>query len=64
MDILKSLKELPRILYKYRRFDDEGRSLNIIRNGELWHTSVSKLNDPFDCAIPYTLGVSELDRRR
>ena len=64
MDILKSLKELPPILYKYRRFDDMSRSLDIIRNGELWHTSVSKLNDPFDCAILYTVDASMLDMRK
>ena len=66
MDILESLKDpdFPQILYKYRRFDKKGHSLDILRNGELYHTSISKLNDPFDCAISYTFDASMLDMRK
>lgn len=43
------------IIYKYRAFDKEEHSLDILRNGELWFAFPKTLNDPFDCKIEFDL---------
>lgn len=43
----------PSILYKYRQFDPDGRSLRIIQFSELWFARADSFNDPFDTAFTY-----------
>ena len=41
-------------LYKYRRFDPNGYSLDDLRNGTLYCSKPDSFNDPFDCKIGIT----------
>ena len=42
-------------LYKYRRFDDKGRSISIVENQTMYCSRPSDFNDPFDCKIAIDL---------
>lgn len=41
-------------LYKYRRFDPNGYSLDDLKNGTLYCSKPNSFNDPFDCKIGIT----------
>lgn len=41
-------------LYKYRRFDPNGYSLDDLKNGTLYCSKPDSFNDPFDCKIGIT----------
>ena len=41
-------------LYKYRRFDPNGYSLDDLKNGTLYCAKPDSFNDPFDCKIGIT----------
>lgn len=41
------------LLYKYRYFDKEERTWNIIKNSELYFSSFRGFNDPFDCNLDF-----------
>lgn len=41
------------MLYKYRGFENRGRVLKMITEGEIWFASPGGFNDPFDMAIHY-----------
>ena len=43
-------------LYKYRRFDSNGHSLEILKNQELYCAEPSSFNDPFDCRLRLDIG--------
>ncbi|TDP26846.1 DUF2971 domain-containing protein [Halanaerobium congolense] len=43
----------PKVIYKYRYFDDEGHTLDMIKDGEIWLSSARNFNDPFDTAITH-----------
>jgi len=43
----------PAILYKYRRFDPQGKHVRLLRHGEVWFPSARDFNDPFDTAFRY-----------
>jgi hypothetical protein len=43
----------PPILYKYRRFDSEGKHFRVITHGELWFACARDFNDPFDTSFQY-----------
>ena len=45
----------PDILYKYRRFDADGKHIRLITHRELWFASAKDFNDPFDTAFRYNL---------
>jgi hypothetical protein len=45
----------PKILYKYRYFDDKGYHLQNLSNAELRFNSANHFNDPFDSAIEFDL---------
>ena len=49
---------LPKFLYKYRHPDK--RTLNLLRNGEIYFSSISQLNDPFEGSIPYVIDIKNL----
>jgi len=44
---------VPKILYKYRYFDENGYHLSLIEKGELWFTSAREFNDPFDSILDF-----------
>ena len=47
--------ELPKYLYKYRKWDkenDNGYDHRFLSNNELFFSSARRFNDPFDCRIP------------
>ncbi len=48
--ILKK-KKLPRKLYKYKKFNPEGYSIDSFVNNYLFCAKASKLNDPYECAL-------------
>jgi hypothetical protein len=52
----------PSILYKYRQFDPEGRSLRIIQFSELWFGRADSFNDPFDTAFTYSFDGLHTDK--
>ncbi|WP_417327792.1 DUF2971 domain-containing protein [Halarcobacter sp.] len=43
------------LLYKYRKFDKEERTWDIIRNNELYFSSFRGFNDPFDCNLDFKI---------
>ncbi len=43
------LKHMPEILYKYRRFDDNGHALKNLEENTIWLSSPKVYNDPFEC---------------
>ena len=54
--------DFPKILYKYRRWDDLYHK-RILENNELYLSSPKHFNDPFDCRIPedyYLLNTTDL----
>lgn len=52
-DTRKYIDGMPAILYKYRNFTEQ--SLRILENRELYFSSPTKFNDPFDSCVPLTL---------
>jgi len=46
-------EDIPKTVFKYRRFDEEGRSLRLISHSELWFASPRTFNDPFDASTTY-----------
>ena len=42
----------PKVLYKFRHFDDEGYHLKILTDNKIFLASPLSFNDPFDCRIP------------
>jgi len=48
----EALKDMPEILYKYRDFKNDFHQ-RLLFNQELYFTSASKFNDPFDASLPY-----------
>jgi hypothetical protein len=47
---------IPSALYKYRHFDKNGHSLNILKTDQLWISSPNSFNDPFDCGFTFNYG--------
>ncbi len=45
--------KIPPSLFKYRSFDGEGLSLDILKNNEIMLSTPEKFNDPFDCGITF-----------
>lgn len=43
--------DLPKFLYKYWYFDEEGKNNRLLTHNELFCSSPGRFNDPFDCAI-------------
>ncbi len=43
----------PRSLFKYRTFDEEGKSLNILKNDVIFLSTPNNFNDPYDCALTF-----------
>jgi hypothetical protein len=48
-------------LFKYRSFDESGRSVSALVNRELWFSTGDRFNDPFDCTmnLPMVLASSK-----
>lgn len=44
-------KKIPKKLFKYKRFDSEGHSIDSFINNYLFCAKASKLNDPYECAL-------------
>lgn len=45
--------DIPKTLYKYSNFDEEGHLFNMILEGNLWLSSARNFNDPYDTAITH-----------
>lgn len=41
----------PSKLYKYRSFDDNGHSLDMLKENRIWVSDPTNFNDPYDCAL-------------
>jgi hypothetical protein len=52
-------EHFPKKLYRYRRFDEEGRSLKEVSEGNVWLSSAAGFNDPFDCSLMVDANVVE-----
>jgi hypothetical protein len=50
---LPAFETAPPILFKYRRFDVDGRHLRLITHSELWFACAKDFNDPFDTSFGY-----------
>ena len=50
--------EIPNRIFKYRSFDSNGNSINLLQNNRLYFSSPIKFNDPFDCRVApnYSIG--------
>lgn len=46
------IENIPNKLYRYRRFDGNGNNLNAFKEDEIWGSSISTFNDPFEC-VPW-----------
>ncbi|MEK0337860.1 MAG: DUF2971 domain-containing protein [Nitrosopumilus sp.] len=55
--IVENLDKLPKILYKYRTFDNKGYGLKMATTGEVYFASGKEFNDPFEC---YFIPISKL----
>lgn len=44
-----------RYLYKYRSFDNNGHTLDLLRNNEFYLSYSTEFNDPFDCFVEYEI---------
>ncbi|RCW82520.1 DUF2971 family protein [Halanaerobium sp. DL-01] len=43
----------PKVLYKYKSFDKNNYTYDMLENGNLYFASAKSFNDPFDSALPY-----------
>lgn len=50
----------PSSLYKYKSFDDEEHSLELLQEDKMWLSKPTSFNDPFDCALK--LSVKDLTK--
>ncbi len=61
---LKELPEdFPKILYKFRYFDEKGYHLRILTDNEIFFASPKLFNDPFDCRIPVRYDLGNRDQK-
>jgi hypothetical protein len=62
---LGGITHAPRFLYKFRHFEEGGIHLDILRTNEVFFSSPSAFNDPFDCHMPadYSAGTTAMVRR-
>ncbi|MCG8575554.1 MAG: DUF2971 domain-containing protein, partial [Flavobacteriales bacterium] len=54
------LKQIPKIIYKYRNWDDT-YNRDLLFKKELYFASSSQFNDPFDCNIPFIYKKEEFE---
>lgn len=47
-------KNIPTSLFKYKSFDGNGYSIDILQKDEIHLSTPDKFNDPFDCSIIFT----------
>jgi len=53
------VKNIPPKLYKFQTFNKY--SIQNLKRGQIWFSKPEKLNDPFDCAIPFILDWTDKD---
>jgi len=53
------IKEIPKVLYKYRQWDNPFHS-RILTNNEIFLSSPANFNDPFDSSLPFKYKKEEL----
>lgn len=46
------IENIPSKLYRYRRFDENEYNLNALKVDEIWGSSISTFNDPFE-SVPW-----------
>lgn len=56
---MSSLSSIPKILYKYRNWNDENHR-RILTDNELFLSSADLFNDPFDSSLPFQFDKKEL----
>ena len=57
--MIDPLKDMPEVLYKYRDFNNEYHK-RLLFNHELFFSSASQFNDPFDATLPFKYDEQEL----
>ena len=46
------IENIPSKLYRYRKFDENGYNFNAFKEDEIWGSSISTFNDPFE-SVPW-----------